>query len=148
MKQAKPNFTEFKFIRQLRNAFVYSLGLFTQLSVTKIKLYQFTAQKAPIASILQRRRQHLLYFYFAQMKPFSWGVALCVFCGSVKIEMKQAKPDFTEYKYKRQFRNAFVYSLGLFTQLTMKKIKLYQFTAQKAPIASILQRRRQHLLYF
>ena len=58
------------------------------------------------------------------------GVVFLYFSlGSVKNEMKQEQPNFTEYNFIRQFRNAFVYSLGLFTQLSMKKIKLYQLTA-------------------
>ena len=51
------------------------------------------------------------------------------FLGSVKIEMKQAQPNLTKYNFMRKLRNTFVYSLGLFTQLSMAKIKIYQLTA-------------------
>ena len=58
------------------------------------------------------------------------GVALLYFfLGSVKTETKQAQPNFTDHNFIRKLRNGFVYFLGLFTQLRMTKIKIYQLTA-------------------
>ena len=62
------------------------------------------------------------------------GVAfLYFFLGSVKIEMKQEQPNFTEYNFMRKLRNTFVYSLGLFTQLSRKKSSSINLRHKKHP---------------
>ena len=69
------------------------------------------------------------------MEPSFFSVAfLYFFRGIVKIELKQAQPNFTEYNFRRQLRKAFVFSLGLFTRLSMKKISSNNLRHKKHPL--------------
>ena len=135
MKQAQPNFKEYNFIRQLRNAFVYSLGLFTQLSIKKSSSINLRHKKHPSHQFCKEAVNIRYTCNCSNETVFLGGEAwLSVFFrGSVKTELKQAQPNFKEYNYIRQLRNAFVYSLGLFTQLSMEKSSSINLRHTKHP---------------
>ena len=100
LKQAQPNFTEYNYIRQLRNAFVYSLGLFTQLSIKKKQALSIYSTKSTHRINFAKKASTFVIFLICSNETVflgGEGLAFCIFCGIVKNEMKQAKPNFTEY---------------------------------------------------